>query len=164
MVASPSVPPRDLDLVLLLSQASHELNLGLAARLEAVGVSVREYCVLAKALEGPRTQRQLADLANLDKTTMVVTLDGLERSGLAERQALPEDRRARVVVVTPAGEKVVVEARGVVAGYYDGVLATLPAGQRAALVDGLVRLVESLRSARDGEAPESPVVRRARAR
>ncbi|MEK8105286.1 MarR family winged helix-turn-helix transcriptional regulator [Micromonospora sp. M12] len=41
----------------------------------------------------------------MDKTTMVVTLDQLERAGLAERRPVPTDRRARLVAVTPAGRR-----------------------------------------------------------
>ena len=42
-------------------------------------------CVLVHALEKERTQIQLAALADLDKTTMVATVDELERAGLARR-------------------------------------------------------------------------------
>ena len=38
---------------------------------------------------------------------MVVTMDALERAGLAERRPSPTDRRARIIAVTPAGEDVV---------------------------------------------------------
>jgi MarR family transcriptional regulator for hemolysin len=144
MADSDSVP--GLDLVLLLSQASHTLTIELTARLEAFGISVREYCVLSKALPGSFTQTQLADMSDLDKTTMVVTVDELERAGLAERQPSPVDRRARIVVVTPAGGKAVAQARKIVTQVYDDVLATLPARERKGFVDALVRLVEGLRS------------------
>lgn len=163
-MASDPVPPTNLDLVLLLSQASHGLNLRLTARLEELGVSVREYCVLSKALGGSFTQTQLAEMSDLDKTTMVVTVDELERTGLAERRPLPEDRRARVVAVTPEGEEVVDRARGIVAGFYEEALAAIPARERKAFVDGLVRLVDSLRAAPVTEAEDRPSVRRQRAR
>jgi DNA-binding MarR family transcriptional regulator len=32
-------------------------------------------------------------------------VDRLERFGLAERRSVPEDRRVRLVVLTPAGER-----------------------------------------------------------
>ena len=44
-------------------------------------------------------------MIGLDKTTMVVTVDELERAGLAERQASSTDRRARIIKVTPAGRR-----------------------------------------------------------
>ena len=42
---------------------------------------MREYCVLWKADEGERTQQEIAELAGLDKSTLVVTLDKLEAAG-----------------------------------------------------------------------------------
>jgi DNA-binding MarR family transcriptional regulator len=129
------------DLMFLLSQASHSLMTELTAGLAALGVSQRGYCILSKALAGDKTQGELAELAALDKTTMVVTVDELEKAGLAERRPSPTDRRARIVGVTPAGEKVVAKASKVVGGIYDDVLGALPAKQRAPFVDALVGLV-----------------------
>ena len=42
-------------------------------------------------------------LAWMDKTTLVVTLDEMERRGLAERRVSPADRRVRVIALTDAG-------------------------------------------------------------
>jgi MarR family len=63
----------------------------------ALGICPRSHCVLAKAMESERTQIRLAERCALDKTTMVVTGDELERSGLAERRPSPTDRRARII-------------------------------------------------------------------
>ena len=70
------------DLAMLFAEASHSLQTELTARLEHLGLSPREQCVLIKALDGDRTQIQLAELCQLDKTTMVVTVDKLEKRGL----------------------------------------------------------------------------------
>ena len=61
------------------------------------------HCVLYHALGGEFTQIQLAEQCALDKTTMVVTMDALEKAGLAERRPSPTDRRARIIAVTDAG-------------------------------------------------------------
>jgi len=133
--------PADVDLALLLSQASHALALELTAGLTKLGISPRAHCVLSKAVGGELTQSQLAGLCGLDKTTMVVTIDELERAGLAERRLSSTDRRARIIGVTEAGEKIVERGREVVSGIYDDVLAALPGGEREAFVDALARLV-----------------------
>lgn len=159
MAADPGTAS-SLDLVLLLSQASHALTAELTAQLDAFGVSVREYCVLSKAMSGSFTQTQLAEMSDLDKTTMVVTVDDLERAGLAERQPSPVDRRARIIAVTPAGEKVVSRAQRIVTRFYDDVLATLPAHERTSFVDALVRLVDTLRPG--SASPEPQPIRRPR--
>lgn len=129
------------DLIMLLSQASHALETEMAAGLGELGLSPREFCVLSKARAGELTQIRLAELCDLDKTTMVVTVDALEAAGLAERQRSATDRRARIIAVTPAGDRLVDEAQLIVNGIYDDVLAALPATERRALVHALERLL-----------------------
>src|SRR6266545_8111940 len=107
------------DLMMLLSQASHALTAELTARLAGVGSSPRTYCELSKAMSGEFTQIRLAELCALDKTTMVVTLDALERAGFARRVPSDADRRVRVVAVTEAGERLVETSRKVVTELYD---------------------------------------------
>ena len=45
--------------------------------------------MLSTARTGEFTQKELADMVGLDKTTMVVTVDALEAAGLAERVPSP---------------------------------------------------------------------------
>jgi MarR family transcriptional regulator, transcriptional regulator for hemolysin len=131
----------DVDLMFLLSQASHALETEMTAALHALGISPRAHCVLTHALRGELTQSQVADTCALDKTTMVVTMDELEKAGLAERRLSGTDRRARIIAVTKDGERIVAEANAIVARIYAEVLAALPAGQRDAFVAGLAQLV-----------------------
>jgi MarR family transcriptional regulator, transcriptional regulator for hemolysin len=131
----------DPDLIFLLSQANHALTVELTARLAELGSSPRTYCVLSKAMTGEFTQIRLAELSALDKTTMVVTLDALEKAGLARRVPASGDRRARVVEVTAAGRRLVEKSRKIVTELYDDVLSELPAAEREALLSALDRLV-----------------------
>ena len=137
---APAQPANDL--MFLLSQASHALMTEMTARLAELGISPRSHCVLAKALTGELTQGQIAEACALDKTTMVVTLDALERAGLAERRPSPTDRRARIIAVTEEGERVVAAAEGIVALTYADVLAALPEEQRDPFLGALQSLVE----------------------
>src|SRR3569623_836168 len=93
----------DRDVTGLLNQAGHVLSNRLAAALAEVDLTPRMQCVLVHALEEERTQIQLAALADLDKTTMVSTVDEHERRGLAERRPSAPARRARIIAVTPKG-------------------------------------------------------------
>ena len=71
------------NLAWLLYRAHWALASELTAALAPVGVSPRGYHVLKAALSGEHTQTELAEMVGLDKTTMVVTVDELERDGLA---------------------------------------------------------------------------------
>ena len=132
-----------MDLAFLLAHASHVLSTELTAELAGLGITPRDNCVLSAALTGEKTQIQLAETCGLDKTTMVVTVDELEKAGLVERQTSPVDRRARIIVVTPHGREVRAKAADVVARVYEDVLSALPDGERDGLIRGLTRLVDS---------------------
>jgi DNA-binding MarR family transcriptional regulator len=129
------------DLCWLLSHASHVLTTELTAALESLGVSPRAHSVLTAAMTGEHTQIELARMVGLDKTTMVVTLDELEGSGLATRRPSAVDRRARVISVTDAGRRKVREAEEIAARVREDVLGTLPDEEREVFVGALQRLV-----------------------
>jgi MarR family transcriptional regulator, transcriptional regulator for hemolysin len=129
------------DLCWLLARASYTLTTELTAAFEDVGLSPRAHCVLSAAMSADRTQTEIARMVGLDKTTMVVTLDELEAAGLAERRPSPEDRRARVIAVTAAGERKVREAQQIADRVRADVLSVLPEGDRKVFLDALTRLV-----------------------
>ena len=132
---------RTPDLAFLLSSAAHSLHTELTARLEHLGLTPRAQCVLIKALEGEQTQIRLAERCGLDKTTMVVTVDELEKAGLAERRPSPSDRRARIVAVTEAGKALAEEGDALVNGVFADVLDSLPDDERLVFASALSRLV-----------------------
>jgi DNA-binding MarR family transcriptional regulator len=125
----------------LLAQAHYALATEFAGALEPLGVTPRGHSVLSAAMTGAYTQKELAELVGLDKTTMVVTLDELEGSGLAKRVPSSTDRRARVVEVTEAGRAKVAAASKVAARVQADVLASLEPADADALVRTLAHLV-----------------------
>ena len=52
-----------------------------------------------------RSMRSLADAWACDPSNATWIVDRLEKLGLAERRALPEDRRVKLVVLTPKGAR-----------------------------------------------------------
>ena len=128
------------DVSYLLQHTAHSLSTRMTAALAGIGMSPREHCVLAHAAQQDRTQAQLAELCDLDKTTMVVTVDQLERAGLAERVPAPNDRRARIIRVTAAGADKVREGQAIVDTVHGDVLGALPSAERSVFVSALNRL------------------------
>lgn len=129
------------DLTGLLKHAGHVLETQLTAALAEIGLTPRMQCVLVYALEEERTQIQLADLAYLDKTTMVVTVDALEKAGFAERRPSATDRRARIIAVTPAGAEVAAEGQRIVDAVHADALKALAGPQRKPFAESLTTLV-----------------------
>ncbi|MEV4556500.1 MarR family transcriptional regulator [Kitasatospora sp. NPDC049285] len=160
---SAPVPQRTVrDLTELLVQAAHAMNTRLSLALAEIDSSPRIHCVLVHAMEAERTQSQLAALAGLDKTTMVVTADELERAGLAERRPSATDRRVRVIEVTPAGEELVRRGVVIVDRVHAEALDELSPGERQVVVDALTKLKREPEAG--GEVGEKAVRRPRRAR
>ena len=51
-------------------------------------------------------QKELAEALMIEGPSLVPLLDNLEANGLVERVERPEDRRCKLIQMTPAGEKV----------------------------------------------------------
>jgi DNA-binding MarR family transcriptional regulator len=147
------------DLSYLLDHTGHILRTRMAAALAEIGLTARMHCVLVHALEEERTQIQLAELGDMDKTTMVVTVDALEKAGLAERRPSSTDRRARIIAVTEKGAEVAKQSQTIVDGVHRAALASLPEDEAEVLLRAMNRLVTGHLATR-AEAPQG--VRRAR--
>jgi MarR family transcriptional regulator, transcriptional regulator for hemolysin len=129
------------DISFLLAHASHVLATRMTEALQEIGLTPRGQCVLMHALPGELTQIELARVADLDKTTMVVVLDELEDAGYAERVPSPADRRARIVRVTQRGRQITTAGRDIADRVHQEVLDALPPGQRRVFIDALTTLV-----------------------
>lgn len=149
------------DLSFLLDHTSHVLRTRMAAALAEIGLTARMHCVLVHALAEERTQIQLAELGDMDKTTMVVTVDALEKAGLAVRRASTTDRRARIIAVTPEGARVAERSQRIVDRVHEEALGALAADEREPFLRALNRLVDG-HLASPVENPQP--VRRARQR
>ncbi|HEX7745597.1 MAG TPA: MarR family winged helix-turn-helix transcriptional regulator [Micromonosporaceae bacterium] len=129
------------DLSFLLDHTSHVLRTRMAAALAEIGLTARMHCVLVHALQQERTQIELAEIGGMDKTTMVVTVDALERAGLAERRPSAKDRRARIVAITEKGARVARRSQEIVDRVHGEALGALPAEDREVFLRAMNRLV-----------------------
>lgn len=129
------------DLSFLLDHTSHVLRTRMATALAEIGLTARMHCVLAHAVQEERTQVQLAEIGDMDKTTMVLTVDALEKAGLAERRISDKDRRARIIAVTEEGAQVAERSQLIVDRVHREALAALPAEERAVFLRAVNRLV-----------------------
>ena len=105
--------------------------------IEALGeldLHPREFAVLNILDANPGlTQQQVGAQADVDPSTMVALLDGLEQRGLAERRAHPDDRRKRAVYLTPKGEKTLARGREIAGAVGEETFARLNATERKQL-------------------------------
>jgi DNA-binding MarR family transcriptional regulator len=88
-------------------------------------------------------QQELGSAMGIDPSTMVSLIDQLEGAGLAKRRPCPTDRRAREVVITPKGRRLLERARGLIHKVDDEVLGGLGDAERSELLTLLRRALES---------------------
>ena len=101
-------------------------------------------------------QQELGAALGIDPSTMVSLIDQLESAGLAKRRPSPRDRRAREVLMTAQGRRLLRRARRLVSEAEDEVLRGLTGDQRHELLTLLRRALasappQSLWSAAEGD-------------
>ncbi|HEY3685832.1 MAG TPA: MarR family winged helix-turn-helix transcriptional regulator [Streptosporangiaceae bacterium] len=155
-----SAPSRTVpDLSYLLTYTGHVLSTKMTAAFAELDMTPRAYCVLFHADEAERTQAELAAISALDKTTMVTTMDALEKAGLAERRPSSTDRRARIIAVTGKGRDAIAKGTRIADRVHREAIESLPEDRRVVLIEALAALAEGHLS----EPVESPTpVRRPR--
>ena len=128
----------------LLSWVAKRSRDSFARALSEEGLHPREFGVLAVVQRTPGiTQQAIGEAAGVDPSTMVATLDSLERRGLAERRPHPGDRRKRAVHLTAAGEEATRRAQQIGKRVGDDTFAALSATERREL-NGLLRKLAGL--------------------
>ena len=90
------------------------------------------------------SQLAVAHRVGLDRTVVTYLLDDLEVTGLIERRADPADRRARRVVITPAGAERLADCQRRLGSVEEAVLGELGEVARAGLRAQLDRVARSL--------------------
>lgn len=93
---------------------------------------------------GPQSQHELASRIDVEPSTLVGTLDVMEREGLAAREPDPSDRRAHRVRLTDAGKALVPRLLGLIDLVEAEIAEALSERERARLRKSLDRLVERL--------------------
>lgn len=99
------------DIGLLLAKVHAVASVLNNRALAAFGLRERSYSVLRLACSGLEpTQRELADFLSLDPSQIVALIDELEGRGLVVREQGRTDRRQKIVLATPTGERLHAEA------------------------------------------------------
>ncbi len=126
----------------LLKHAHLRLRAISETLLEPLGVGGREVAILSLLdAEGPRSQQRLAARLEVDRTTMVAIVDGLEQKGLVARRRDPADRRAYALELTAEGKRKLKLGQRAVAAAEHELLEGVPESDRDVLVRSLQRMI-----------------------
>jgi len=110
---------------------------------------------------GPRSQQQLADSLDFDKSHLVARIDHLERRDLIMRAQDPADRRRNQVALTPAGQELVDLLQPVARESQQGFLEALAPAEQRTLISLLRRVLDANDAARLSASDEPPTPSRA---
>jgi len=116
----------------------------------------RGYQVLvAITTEEPVSQLALAQRLGIDKTQMTYVIDGLEEGGYVERRPDPRDRRVRQIRPTPAGLRLLENARSALRATEVFLMRDLTADEQTTLRHLLARVALGA-SAVPSHVPDEP--------
>ncbi|CAM3567266.1 MarR family transcriptional regulator [Polaromonas hydrogenivorans] len=123
----------------------HQISVGIAHQeAQALSITPVQYAILQSVHNHPNTdQRTLANLVSLDTSTTAGVVDRLEARGLLTRNASPDDRRVRLLTLTPAGEQLLAEAIPRMERVQELILAPLTPSQRIDFMELLNKLVST---------------------
>src|SRR6476660_6144711 len=134
---------------LLLRRAHWRAAAVMSEALRPLGIELRHFAgLLVLVNRGPTEQRDLVEATGSDKAGIMRVVDDLERKGLAVRKAVPGDRRARAVEITPQGLELFDAAHIAAEPLAARLVAELGPCEPEQLTDLLTRLAYSA----DGEA------------
>jgi len=109
---------------------------------DRTGLSFGKMRALRRIAARPMPMRDLAALLGVDPPNLTPVVDGLERSGLVERQPHPTDRRVKLVAATPRGAELARQADEILDRPPPGLVA-LSSQELATLVTLLTKVGQS---------------------
>jgi MarR family transcriptional regulator, transcriptional regulator for hemolysin len=146
------------DLAFTLSDVARLLRTCADQKVAQFGVTRAKWAVLARLerFEGLK-QSELAEMLDLQPITLTRLLDGLCESGLIERRADAEDRRAKRLYLTPAARPLLKRlgkaGNELIEAAFDG----LSDAETARLLSKLLAIKENLRRAARRKETEAEV-------
>lgn len=128
---------------------------------QASGITPVQYAALRTVGRQPGIdQRTLARTIGFDTSTIGSVIDRLEARVLMQRNAHPDDRRVRLLTITPEGEQLLQDVEPGMLRAQERMLEPLPPEQREQFMDMLHTLVEGNNAL--SRAPSEPTERRVR--
>jgi DNA-binding MarR family transcriptional regulator len=120
------------DLAAMVARLARALVAAERPVLAAHDVSMWGYIVLSALADEPmRTQAALARAIGADKTRIIATLYELQERALIEREPDPDDRRVRLLRLTPTGRHLYAAARADIRAGEERLLADLAEADRS---------------------------------
>ena len=127
-----------------LVEAYHKLRRNRSGLLAELDLSWSEYVALQLCALAPSRASDIAEAAGITSAGATDVIDRLEARRLVRRESHPKDRRALLVELTRAGERLYTEAQSMLQKTARTFAGELTERERDALVTGLRALIRAL--------------------
>ncbi len=112
------------------------------SELSCCGATCSQYnAILEIGKAGKITLNDLAELLNLDNSTLSKTVNNLVNNEWVTREIDPKDRRYVTIELTKSGEVVFEEVNDIIGAYYSRIFEALPEDKREQVVDSVELLL-----------------------
>ena len=138
----------DTDLLVLLNDVARLVRTLADRRARAHGMTRAQWMILFRLRRrGGLTQRELAEILEVEPITVGRLVDRLEGRGLIERRSDPADRRVWRLHLTPAADPVLAEIDEARRAFDAEATRGLSAGDRGGAVAALLKMKSNLQAA-----------------
>ena len=128
----------------LLQRAHNLLRMRMMAALSDTGLHLGHIAILGIAQGAPGlSQRELSARTGIEKSSMVLFVDSLERDGLLRREPHPGDRRSHALFVTDRGVDFLARTGPKLRDVEAAFMSALSPGEQQALAASLAKLVDA---------------------
>ena len=129
----------------LIGRAHHTFHRIASHLLRGQGLAMGQVPVLAALKDGqPRSQAELARLAQVEQPSMAQLLNRMERDGLVQRVPDPADKRSRLITLTPECAQRMPHAKEVMQGISQQALAGFTDEEAELLRQLVIRVNDNL--------------------
>ena len=129
----------------LLRDAHKSISRGLAEELSALGISFKQYFYLRALFEVDGvTQVELGNAVGMERATVTVVLDTMERDGLVRRERHPLDRRKINVFLTAKGKRLREPVLATINRMNKSMLKGISAAEYAQLKATIAKMVDNV--------------------
>ena len=127
----------------LLNRCSAHIRELTKQALKPLGIVPRHYGIIATLhSEGPLPQQSIGEKIEIDRASMVLLVDDLEKKRLVVRSTHPQDRRYYLIHLTPAGKKLFEKMVKLVEHVEEEFLTALTPSEKDVLGRILIKLIK----------------------
>ena len=144
--------PRE-SLGFLMQDVTRLLRKRFEGQAAALGLTSAQWRLLVNLMRhGPLPQARLAELLEIEPISLSRLVDRMAEAGWVERRPDPNDRRVRIVEVTPKTTETLSVAKTIADDLYAQAFAGMPEGAHVQLLDLLRQVIANLSALPASEA------------